>query len=114
MTPLERDIEKSLTRAIGRMGGICMKWVCPGWNGVPDRIVFMPGGRIYFVELKRPEGGRISKLQTEWHKRLRDLGFNTFFIHSHEGVNHFISSVVNGYTGYAFREPSPDELEGTE
>lgn len=112
MTPLEKDIEKHLTRSVGKAGGLCLKWVCPGWAGIPDRIVLMPGGRIYLVELKRPDGGRISALQSEWHQRLRDLGFHTYFIATHEGVNHFISSVANGYTGRAFRAPAPDEMEG--
>lgn len=45
MTPLEKDIEKALGRMIGRHGGYCMKWVCPGWSGVPDRICLLPAGR---------------------------------------------------------------------
>ena len=48
MTPLEKDIEKHLTRAVGRAGGLCLKWVCPGFSGVPDRLVLIPGGRVVF------------------------------------------------------------------
>ena len=87
MTPLERDIEKHLRHVVGGMGGLCLKWVCPGWAGVPDRIVLTPGGHISFVELKRPEGGVISPRQAEWAKRLRRLGFGVYFVKSHEEVN---------------------------
>lgn len=113
MTPLEKDIEKHLTRAVGRAGGLCMKWVCPGWSGVPDRIVLMPGGRIAFVELKRPEGGKVSRLQIEWANRLRGLGFSFYFIHTHEGVKDFIDRELlgNRYTGIAFRGAFINETE---
>lgn len=75
MTELEKDIERKLRRIVERNRGICLKWVCPGWSGVPDRIVLMPGGRIYFVELKRPKGSKVSKLQDKWRDWLAELGF---------------------------------------
>ena len=86
MTPLEKDIEKALGRMVGRRGGVCLKWVCPGWSGVPDRILLLPGGRIIFVELKRPKGGEIAKLQQWWADKLGALGFKHFFVKSHEDV----------------------------
>lgn len=76
MTTLERDIERKLTGLVKQSGGLCLKWVCPGWIGVPDRIVLLPGGRIIFVELKRPKGGRFSEMQKWWAKKLTDLGCN--------------------------------------
>lgn len=75
MTQLEKDIERKLRREVERRGGRCLKWVCPGWAGVPDRIVLLPGGRIYFVELKRPKGGKLSAMQLKWGEWLRELGF---------------------------------------
>ena len=76
MTPLERDIERALVRKVKRRGGYCLKWVCPGWAGVPDRIILLPGGRVCFVELKRPKGGQLSELQKWWAKKLINLGFH--------------------------------------
>lgn len=80
MTPLEKDIEKKLREMVEKHGGLCLKWVCPGWAGVPDRIILLPGGRIIFTELKRPKGGKLSKLQEWWAKKLTDLGFSHWLI----------------------------------
>lgn len=78
MTELEKDIEAKLRKTVENRGGVCLKWVCPGWSGVPDRILLLPGGRIYFVETKRPKGGRLEALQKWWKKRLENLGFWVF------------------------------------
>ena len=75
MTQLEKDIEKKLRQLVERRGGLCLKWVCPGWVGVPDRLVLLPGGRIHFVETKRPKGGRYSAMQDKWRDWLHALGF---------------------------------------
>jgi hypothetical protein len=75
MTQLEKDIEKKLRLKVEAQGGRCLKWVCPGWSGVPDRIILLPGARIYFVETKRPKGGTLSALQKKWRQWLTDLGF---------------------------------------
>lgn len=86
MQILERDIEQALVRMVNRHGGLCLKWVCPGWAGVPDRIILLPGARIMFVELKRPKGGKRSKLQEKWHEWLTQLGFHCVTAWSHEDV----------------------------
>lgn len=75
MTQLEKDIEVKLCHKVKDLGGFCLKWVCPGWSGVPDRIVLLPGARIYFVETKRPKGGVVSALQRKWREWLTALGF---------------------------------------
>lgn len=110
MTPLEKDIEKSLCRMVGRHGGLCLKWVSPGRAGVPDRIILLPGGRIIFVELKRPQGCEVRKLQQWWAGKIQALGFPHCFVKSHEGVKaleNFITKQTgrqggHGYTGKCF------------
>lgn len=96
MTPLEKDIEKALGRMIGRHGGYCMKWVCPGWSGVPDRICLLPGGRVVFVELKRPEGGKIASLQLTWQRRLQSLGFRSLIVKSPEDIAELEKTITGG------------------
>ena len=89
----ERDIEAYLRDKIRAWGGLALKWVSPGNNGVPDRIVIMPGGRIVFVELKAP-GGRPTKLQQKQHERLRKLGCDVRVIDSYEGVDQLAQELI--------------------
>ena len=84
----ERDIEQRLVREVRKMGGEAFKWVSPGSRGIPDRIVLLPGGRIYFVELKSPDG-RPSELPKAWAKKIRPLGFTVFFLFSKKQVAEF-------------------------
>jgi hypothetical protein len=86
---LEKEIERKLKILVeGRLGGLCLKWVCPGWSGVPDRILLFPGGKVYFAELKRPKGSKVSELQAWWKRKLENLGFTVWHIYSPEQINH--------------------------
>lgn len=93
MTPLEKDIEKKLRQKVEALGGFCLKWVCPGWSGVPDRIVLLPGARIYFVETKRPKGGELSKLQKKWCEWLIRMGFFYGVVWTWEDLDLFLCLV---------------------
>lgn len=96
----EVRIEQHLRARVLRLGGICRKWVCPGYRGAPDRIVILPGKRIYFVELKRPKGGRLSANQKYFHKQLSDLGFEVVVLNTKDKVNTWILGRKNEVTGY--------------
>ena len=56
------------------MGGLALKFISPGYDGVPDRIVLFPGGRIAFVEVKAP-GKTLRPLQVRRKRQLESLGF---------------------------------------
>jgi hypothetical protein len=75
----EKQIEKRLVAAVNTAGGWCPKFISPGTDGMPDRIVLMPGGHIAFVEVKAP-GKKPRKLQIRRHVRLRHLGFPVFVL----------------------------------
>lgn len=90
MSTLEKEIEQKLRTKVEDLGGKCLKWVCPGWSGVPDRIVLLPGGRIYFVELKRPRGGVLSPMQKKWRDWLQRLGFRYVLIWDRERLDRFL------------------------
>ena len=87
MTQLEKEIERKLRKTVENLGGKCLKWVCPGWSGVPDRIILLPGGRIIFAELKRPRGSVVSGLQTWWRNCLERLGFTVWHIYNDRDLN---------------------------
>lgn len=86
---LEKEIEKKLKDMVQQHGGLCLKWVCPGWSGVPDRIVLLPGGYVIFVETKRPKGGKLSELQKWWAKKLKALGFPCWVIWDENDLQSF-------------------------
>ena len=69
----EREVEKILVDGIQKLGGRAFKWVSPGNDGVPDRIVVLPGYPAVFVELKTITG-RLTSLQRVQLKRLKDMG----------------------------------------
>ena len=88
----EREIEKSLVGSVKRMGGICPKWVSPGLDGVLDRIVLFPGGRIGFVELKAP-GKKMRPLQKKRKEKLESLGFLVFCIDRTEQIEEVLREI---------------------
>ena len=81
----ERDIEQKMIKAIRKRGGLCPKWVSPGLDGVPDRMLLLPGGRIAFAELKAP--GKTIRTQQRYRKaQLERLGFRVYVIDSTEQI----------------------------
>jgi hypothetical protein len=68
------------------------KFVSPGLDGMPDRIVLLPGGRIAFVEVKAP-GKKPRPLQLARHKLLRDLGFKVYVLDNIEGIQTILSDM---------------------
>lgn len=69
----EKDIERFLVNGVKKLGGVAYKFVSPGNAGVPDRLIVMPGGRVYFVELKT-DAGYATVLQKRQMDRLLRLG----------------------------------------
>lgn len=81
----EKIIEKKLTAAVKKAGGIAPKFVSPSYDGMPDRLVLLPDGIIAFAELKAP-GKRPRQLQEARHRLLRSLGFRVYVIDSEEQI----------------------------
>ena len=75
----EKYIESKLVKAVKQMEGIALKFVSPGLDGMPDRLVILPMGRIAFVEVKSP-GKKPRPLQLARHELLRKLGFKVFVL----------------------------------
>lgn len=87
----EKEIEEKLRIGIKEIGGLCLKWVSPGYTGVPDRIILLPGGVIRFAELKAP-GKKERKRQEVVQGILRSLGFVVYnTVDSVDKVQHIVS-----------------------
>ncbi len=88
----EKQIEQKLVQAVKRCGGICPKFVSPGYDGMPDRLVLLPGGRLAFAELKAP-GKKPRPLQTARHGMLRRLGFRVYVLDDEKQIQTIISEM---------------------
>lgn len=75
----ENTVERRFNLLARRHGGLSLKWVSPGRLGVPDRLLFMPGGRLYLVELKRP-GGKPRASQNAMFAKLEKRGFHVWVV----------------------------------
>lgn len=87
---LESEIEAKLTQGIKRLGGRAYKWISPGNNGVPDRIIVLPGGKVLFVELKT-ESGRLSAPQKKQIKTLSDMGVGVTILYGLDAVKELLA-----------------------
>ena len=89
---MEKDIEKKFTKAIRHVDGIALKLVSPSFNGIPDRLVLMPNGKIGFVEIK-DKGKKPRALQTSRHNMLRQLGFKVFVLDDVDDIEKIIKEI---------------------
>lgn len=92
---LEREIEKKLVDGVRKQGGRAYKFVSPGNDGVPDRIVVLPQRVPKFIELKT-EYGRLSNLQKVQIKRLRNLGQDVRVLYGLKDVERFLEEIRHG------------------
>ena len=88
----EKETEQALVQAVKKMGGIAPKWVSPGLDGMPDRIVLLPLGKIAFVEVKAP-GKRPRPLQVARHELLRRLGFRVYVLDDKDKIGEMIDEI---------------------
>ncbi len=88
----EKVIESSLRIEAKKRGGMALKFISPGMNGVPDRLVLMPNGRSAFVELKS-SGEKPDAVQKKRMKQLSELGFAVYIIDSVEKIGVILDEI---------------------
>lgn len=89
-TPLEKDVEKYLVKQCAKRRWLIYKFLSSE-TGVPDRIVILPGGVVWFLELKRARGGRLSARQKHIINKLDTIGANVAVLYGHEGVAQWLA-----------------------
>ena len=94
----ERDIEQALIRAVRKAGGLCLKFVSPGWSGAPDRMCLFFPGRAVFVEVKAP-GRKPRPLQIRRAQQLERLGFPVYVVDSKEAIEELLQGISEPKSG---------------
>lgn len=91
----EKQIEQKFVRLIGMEGGLALKLISPGFDGMPDRMVLLPGGRIAFVEVKAP-GKALRALQGKRKRQLEALGFLVYVLDDERKVYATVNGILEG------------------
>ena len=88
----ESAIERRLVTEAGKRGGLAPKFVSPGLDGVPDRLLLFPGGKLAFVEVKAP-GEKPRPRQRRRIEQLTALGFRVYVLDSKEQIGEIMDEV---------------------
>ena len=88
----EKTVESKLVKAVKSMGGLAPKFISPGLDGVPDRLVLLPGGKMAFIELKAP-GENLKPLQVRRKRQLESLGFLVYSMDRPEQIGVILSEI---------------------
>ena len=91
----EKDIELYLKSRAEHFGGRCLKLPAVYEDGIPDRLVILPGGLMAFAEVKRPQGGKISKIQEYQIDKLRSLGCIAEVVKNYNEVDALLVKMMN-------------------
>lgn len=88
----ESKIEVKLVKEVQKAGGKALKFISPGYVGVPDRLILISFGKIGFVEVKAPNE-KPRKIQLKRHKELRDLGFKIYVLDDENQIGGIINEI---------------------
>lgn len=91
----EKLTEQKLVRAVKAAGGIAVKFVSPGYDGMPDRLILLTGGKLAFVEVKA-YGMNPRPLQIHRHEMLKRLGFKVYVIDDEAQIQPMLSEIMEG------------------
>ena len=88
----EKSIEQKLVKAVRNRGGLALKLVSPGFDGLPDRLLLLAKAKVGFVEVKSP-GKKPRKLQQSRIRKLRELGFLTYVLDDEKQIGGIIDEI---------------------
>jgi hypothetical protein len=107
----EKQLEAKLKKEVEKLGGLCLKLVTPGFTGIPDRLILLPGGKVWFVEVKKPDYSFTSDRQHLVCKELKRLGFNSFRLNEINGLNNLIRDLFESQAQHAGNHTLLKQLE---
>ena len=95
----EKTIEKKLREEVRKLGGYAIKFFCQTFTGLPDRIILMPGGRIWFAEIKTT-GKKPTARQHLVHEMLRKMSFSVHVVDDQPGLDSLLNEIkqTNAHT----------------
>jgi hypothetical protein len=88
----EKLIEKKLREGVKRRGGLALKFASPFYTGMPDRLVLMPGRKIFWAELKST-GKQLRPTQKASIEILKRLGFEVSVIDTQDKLDNFLNQI---------------------
>ena len=91
---LEKQIERYLVDRVKAIGGVAYKFTSPAHRGVADRIVCLPDGQTWFVEVKT-EGGRLSPLQKVFMSDMHRMKQNYACLWNKDQINEWLNENFN-------------------
>lgn len=97
MTP-EGKIQKYAKERFEAVGGLVRKLSYENRVGAPDLLVILPGGVIWFVEVKKDENTKPDPHQLREHERMRKRGANVFVVGSIKQVDTLIVDYYSSHT----------------
>ena len=92
---MEKILERKFVQAVKAAGGLAPKLTCPGFAGMPDRLVMFPGGRVGFVEVKQ-RGKRPTPVQLARHGMLRRFGFLVYVLDDEGQIERILTNLNGG------------------
>ncbi len=88
----EKQIERTMVCEVKKLGGLALKFLSPSMDGVPDRLVLLPSGKIAFIELKAPDK-MMRPRQIKRKKQLESLGFKVYCIDNLEMIGGVLNEI---------------------
>ena len=86
----EKTLERKLAKKVEALGGWSLKLLAVHISGLPDRICLLPGGKVFFVEVKTTKQ-KPRKIQLVVHERLKKLGFPVYVVDTSEGIEEVLN-----------------------
>jgi hypothetical protein len=102
----ESKVEAYLVQRVQALGGRCDKVQVIGRRGFFDRLVVLPGGRILFVELKRPRGGRMTAHQWRYAESYRALGAAVALVKNAADIDALLKNALAETEGVSSSRPN--------